>query len=236
MFLQSAALGLGAYLAVERQISSGAIIAASVLLSRALQPIEQLVESWGLVGQARGALNNLSKLFLNTSQATSGTQLPAPTGTLTFERIVVRAPGEGAVLLRGVSFKMAAGEILGVIGPSGAGKTTLARVAAGAFAPDLGTVRLDGTNLADWDSDRVGSHIGYVPQESTLIAGSIRDNISRFAIWGGGEAATVDVAVVAAAQADGVHEFLPQGYDTVLGPGGRGLSAGQARRARAGHL
>ena len=234
MFLQSAALGLGAWLAVDKQISAGAIIAASVLMSRALQPIEQLVGSWGVVGQVRGALNNLVKLFPPTRGLDiSGTQLPAPTGALALEQVAVRAPGEGPVLLRGVSFRLTPGEILGVIGPSGAGKTTLARVAAAAIAPDAGTVRLDGANLVDWDGDRLGRYIGYVPQDSGLLAGSIKDNISRFAIWVGGDPAIVDADVVAAAQGAGVHELilrLPKGYDTMLGAGGRGLSAGQAQR------
>jgi ATP-binding cassette subfamily C protein len=233
MFLQSAALGLGAWLAVDKQISAGAIIAASVLMSRALQPIEQLVGSWGVVGQVRGALNNLIKLFPERGMEMSGTQLPAPTGALALEQVAVRAPGEGPVLLRGVSFRLTPGEILGVIGPSGAGKTTLARVAAAAIAPDAGTVRLDGANLVDWDGDRLGRYIGYVPQDSGLLAGSIKDNISRFAIWAGGDPAIVDAEVVAAAQAAGVHELilrLPKGYDTMLGAGGRGLSAGQAQR------
>jgi ATP-binding cassette subfamily C protein len=233
MFLQSAALGLGAWLAIEKQISAGAIIAASVLLSRALQPIEQVVGAWTVVGQARGALNNLIKLFPNRGLEASGTQLPAPTGALALEQVAVRAPGEGPILLRGVSLRLSPGEVLGVIGPSGAGKTTLARVAAGAIAPDAGVVRLDGANLADWDGDRLGRYIGYVPQDSALIAGSIKDNISRFALWAGGDGAAIDAAVVAAAQAAGVHELilrLPRGYDTVLGAGGRGLSAGQAQR------
>ena len=144
-----------------------------------------------------------------------------------------RAPGGDILLLKGVTFGLEPGEVLGVVGPSGAGKTTLARLAVGALAPDGGVVRLDGANLADWDSDRLGRHIGYLPQDSALIAGSVRDNISRFAVWRGEDPAIVDAAVVAAAQAGGVHEMilkLPRGYDTALSHGGRGLSAGQAQR------
>ena len=246
MFLQSAALGLGAWLAIEKQISAGAIIAASVLLSRALQPIEQVVGAWTVVGQARGALNNLIKLFAGQASEAPATQLPVPTGALALEQVAVRVAGGGPILLRGVTLRLLPGEVLGVIGPSGAGKTTLARVAAGAITPDAGTVRLDGASLADWDGDRLGRHIGYVPQDSALLAGSIKDNISRFAVWapardaakdpargGGDDAATIDAAGMVAAQAAGVHEMilrLPAGYDTVLGAGGRGLSAGQAQR------
>lgn len=233
LFLQSAALGLGAWLAVERQISSGAIIAASILMSRALQPVEQVVGSWGTVVQARGALKTLAELFAAGDPETPRTQLPDPKGALRFDKVVQRAPGAETLLLRGVSFALEPGEVLGVVGPSGAGKTTLARLAVGAIVPDSGVVRLDGANLADWDPDRLGGHIGYLPQDSALIAGSVRDNISRFAIWRGEDPAAIDAAVVAAAKAGGVHEMilkLPQGYDTLLSHGGRGLSAGQAQR------
>jgi len=243
LFLQSAALGLGAWLAIERQISAGSIIAASVLLSRALQPIEQVVGAWGVVGQARGALNSLSRLFASAGPEGPATQLPAPHGLLTLETVAVRPQGGGPLLLRGVSLRLKPGEILGVVGPSGAGKTTLARVAAGAMSPDAGTVRLDGANLSDWDGDRLGRYIGYVPQDSGLLAGSIKDNISRFATWtleapdkdrsGTKEATRVDTQVLVAAKAAGVHELilrLPGGYDTILKAGGRGLSAGQAQR------
>lgn len=233
LFLQSAALGLGAWLAVERQISSGAIIAASILMSRALQPVEQVVGSWGTVVQARGALKTLAELFASGDPETPRTQLPDPKGALRFDKVVQRAPGAETLLLRGVSFALEPGEVLGVVGPSGAGKTTLARLAVGAIVPDSGVVRLDGANLADWDPDRLGGHIGYLPQDSALIAGSVRDNISRFSIWRGEDPAAIDAAVVAAAKAGGVHEMilkLPQGYDTLLSHGGRGLSAGQAQR------
>jgi ATP-binding cassette subfamily C protein len=230
LFLQSAALGLAAWLAIERQISSGSIIAASILLSRALQPLEQIVGGWASVVQGRTAMTNLTALFEGQTQPTVSMHLPDPQGRLDVEQIILRA-GEG-MALNTVSFSVSAQEILGVIGPSGAGKTALARVVAGALSPDAGVVRLDGANLADWDSDRLGRFIGYLPQTSGLLAGSIRDNISRFA---GGETdrAEIDRLVVEAAQAAGVHDLilhLPHGYDAVLGVGGLGLSAGQGQR------
>lgn len=235
LFLQSAALGLGAWLAVERQISAGAIIAASILMSRALQPVEQVVGSWSTVVQARSALKTLADLFSGGEAGdTPRTQLPDPTGRVALEKVFVRAPGTtDQAVLKGISFALEPGEALGVVGPSGAGKTTLARLIAGASAPDMGIVRLDGANMGDWDPDRLGRHIGYLPQDSALMAGSIRDNISRFAIWRGESAEAVDAAVVEAARAAGVHDMilkLPKGYDTVLAHGGRGLSAGQAQR------
>lgn len=227
MFLQSAALGLGAWLAIEREISAGSIIAASVLLSRALQPIEQVVGSWTTVGQFRAAMNNLIALFSIPAPSTPTMQLPIPAGRIDIEQIMMRA-GQ-SMALRSVSVTINAGEILGVVGPSGAGKTALARVIAGAVSPDLGVIRLDGADYADWDPDRLGPFIGYVPQASGLIAGTLRENISRFAAAD----AEIDEKVVAAAKVAGVHEMIlrfPGGYDAVLGAGGRGLSAGQSQR------
>ncbi len=234
LLLQSLALGLGGWLAVEGQITAGAIIAASVLLSRAVHPIEQLVGSWAGIVQARSSLKVLTDLFAQTSALEqSRTELPAPTGRLDVEAVTVRAPDSEALLLKRVGFSLQPGQSLGVIGPSGAGKTTLARLLAGAATPAAGAVRLDGADYAVWDPERLARHIGYLPQDSALFAGTVRDNISRFAAALGEDPARVDAAAVAAAQAAGVHELilrLPHGYDTRLGPGGQGLSAGQAQR------
>ena len=234
LFLQSAALGLGAYLAIKGEISAGSIIAASILLSRALQPVEQLVGGWTQVIQARGALNTLSELFDKTKPLdVDRTQLPTPMGAVELDRVVVRAPGRDELVLKAVSLKISPGESLGIVGSSGAGKTTLARVIAGALAPDQGIVRMDGANYTDWDADALAEHIGYLPQDPSLMSGTVKDNISRFAAWRGMPIEKIDQLAVDAATKAGVHDLilkLPKGYDTPLAPGGRGLSAGQAQR------
>ncbi|NEX94524.1 type I secretion system permease/ATPase [Caulobacter sp. 17J65-9] len=230
--LQSLALGAGAYLAVEGQISGGAVMAASVLLSRALQPVEQVVGAWAGIVQGRAALRTLVELFEQSPPEVRATALPAPKGLLQVESVTVRAGAE-QFLLKNVALAVRPGEIVGLVGPSGAGKTTLARIAAGALSPDHGVVRVGGADVKDWGGDRLAAHVGYLPQDSALFAGTVRDNISRFAGWTGAEAATIDADVVAAAMAAGAHEMilrLPQGYDTALGPAGRGLSGGQAQR------
>ncbi len=229
--LQSLALGLGAYLAIERQISGGAVIAASVLLSRALQPLEQVVGAWSGVVQGRAAFQTLVDLFTEYPPEAPRTQLPPPKGLVQVEQVSVRI-GE-AMILKGVSMSIQPGEVVGLIGPSGAGKTTLARVIAGAVPPDYGIVRLDGADLKDWESDRLAKYVGYLPQDSILFHGTIRDNISRFQAFTGTPAAEIDEKVIVAAQAAGAHEMilrLPKGYDSMLGVGGRGLSSGQSQR------
>lgn len=229
--LQSLALGLGAWLAIERQISGGAVIAASVLLSRALQPLEQVVGAWSGVVQGRQAFQTLVDLFTQYPPELPRTQLPPPKGLVQVEQVSVRV-GD-AMILKGISMSIHPGEVVGLIGPSGAGKTTLARVIAGAVPPDYGTVRLDGADLKDWESDRLAKYVGYLPQDSILFHGTIRDNISRFQAFTGTPAAEIDEKVIIAAQAAGAHEMilrLPKGYDSMLGVGGRGLSSGQSQR------
>lgn len=234
LVLQSLALGAGAWLAVEGQISVGAIIAASVLLSRAVQPIELMVGSWNGIVQARGAWDNLIELFASTAgQDRPRTLLPKPVGLLSVEGVGVRAPAREQPLLRHVSFVLQPGQSLGIIGPSGAGKTTLARLIAGASEPDAGKIRLDQADYATWHPERLARHIGYLPQDSILFAGTVKENISRFDGALGQSAADIDERTIKAARDAGCHEMilkLPQGYDTPLGPGGRGLSAGQSQR------
>lgn len=234
MFMQSLALGVGAWLAINAEISVGAIIAASVLLARALQPIEQMVSAWPMIGQARQAKASIETLFRSTD-ALVGDRLvlPAPQGYVQLSNILQRTPDNSALILRGVSTWIVPGEVLGVIGPSGAGKTTLARIAAGAIPPDGGEIRIDEAQYADWDPERLAAHIGYLPQEPTLLPGSIGENISRFAAARGEHVADIDHKVTRAAIAAGIHDLilhLPGGYNARLGDGGLRLSGGQAQR------
>lgn len=234
LVLQSAALGLAAFLAVKGQISPGSIIAASVLLSRAVAPIELLVGAWPALNQAQSSWKVLVDLFVSTAGVDRDrTSLPIPKGDLQVETVSVRLPDTAAPQLRQVSLSLKPGKTLGIIGPSGSGKTTLARVIAGALTPTSGSVRLDGAEYSAWSSDALARHIGYLPQAPSLFAGSIKDNVSRFAAATGAAAADVDANAVAAAKMAGAHEMiqrLPMGYDTVLGPFGSGVSAGQAQR------
>jgi len=234
MFMQSLALGVGAWLAVSGAISVGSIIAASVLLSRALQPVEQLVGSWPTIMQARNALNTIRRLFESTETVkTERTMLPKPKGELELDRIIVKSLAGGNLILRNVSVAIKPGEILGVIGPSGSGKSTLARIAAGAVAPDAGEVRVDGANIADWDPELLAQHVGYLPQNIALLPGTIGENIARFRGSLVKNKAELDRMIVAAAQMAGAHDMilqLPNGYDTVIKSNGFELSAGQGQR------
>jgi ATP-binding cassette subfamily C protein len=233
MFVQSAALGLGALLAIEGEVSSGAIIASSILLSRALQPIEQLTGGWSSLLSARAALDRMSEALGPDAEIERiYTELPAPEGRLEVEQVSVRG-SDGQPVLFGVSMSARPGELIGIIGPSGSGKTTLAKVIAGALPADAGTVRIDGAQLADWEHDRLGRHIGYMPQEPSLFEGTIKDNIARFSTDAPDGRESTDEAAIRAAKLAGVHDMilrLPKGYDTRLGPMGSGLSAGQAQR------
>lgn len=232
LVLQSAALGLGALLAVDGAVSAGAVFAGSLVMGRALAPLDRLNQAWKTLASARRAYHKLGELLAAPPRATH-TRLPDPSGELRIERLTVLAPQADRVAIADVSALIAPGVVVGLVGPSGAGKSTLLRALAGGVTPARGTVRLDGAALDDWDPEQLARHIGYLPQSFALFPGTVKDNISRFATALGEDPATVDAAVVAAAQSIGAHEMilrLPQGYDTLIGPGEPGFSAGQAQR------
>jgi ATP-binding cassette, subfamily C, bacterial len=226
MFLQTAILGTGAYLAVQHEISAGMMIAASILIGRALQPIELAVGNWKSFLGAREAYGRMQRLLELVGVEPERMSLPRPLGSVLVENIVAAAPGGKSPILRGVSFSIGAGELLGVVGPSAAGKSSLARVLVGVWQVAAGSVRLDGSDLFHWDPIQLGRHIGYLPQDVELFAGTVAENIARF-----GE---VDSdAVIAAAQLAGCHEMiqaLPEGYNTNIGESGQVLSGGQRQR------
>jgi ATP-binding cassette subfamily C protein len=234
MFLQSLSLGMGAFLAIRGSISVGTIIAASVLLSRALQPIEQLVGSWPAILQSRTALASLKNLFDKTDgDDRKPPLLPDPIGRIEANSLSLRNPQGNAFIVRGISFVMEPGQITGLIGHSGAGKSTVARIMAGAIAPDVGEVRIDGATFADWDTERLAQHIGYLPQDCALLPGTILDNISRFSVDLGEDRDECARRVVRAAQIAGIHELIlqmPDGYGTKIGGPAFALSGGQAQR------
>jgi ATP-binding cassette subfamily C protein EexD len=224
MTIQTLVLGLGAFLAIRREISPGMVIAGSILLGRALAPLDVMINTWrGFIG-ARDAYQRLDTLLKATPEREPTMALPPPEGELSLEKIVVTPPGAAAPVIKNVSLSIDAGTTLAVIGPSAAGKSTLARAILGVYKPVAGTIRLDGAELDQWDRVALGQHIGYLPQDVELLDGTVSENIARF-----GE---VDAQnVVAAAQAAGVHEMilkLPDGYDTRLI--GQVISAGQRQR------
>ncbi|RNJ41549.1 type I secretion system permease/ATPase [Mesorhizobium erdmanii] len=224
--MQSLILGLGAYLVIERQITGGSMFAASLLLGRGLQPVEQIVGLWRSLILARAALGRVEKLLDAGAQGERSFNLPKPTGKIAVEQLTFAIPSLQKVLLRDVSFRLDAGEALGIVGPSGAGKSTLARHLAGIMQPSRGTVRLDGADLTQWGRETLGDHIGYLPQDIELFADTVAANIGRFKI-------DVDREVIEAARLAGVHEMiirLPQGYETQIGEGGAVLSGGYRQR------
>lgn len=229
LVLQSSALALGALLAINEQISLGAIFAASLLLGRALAPIEQVTAAWNSLTRARAAWSMLNELIGRPQAEPATTRLPQPRGAVRVEALSVNASGEdGRTLLDDISFELEPGEMLAIIGPNGSGKSTLARAIAGAIAPAAGAVRLDGARLEHWRADQRAEAIGFMPQEPALLPGTVKENIARFAT--GPE---LEERIVAAAQLTGAHGFilaLPQAYDTKLGPRGIALSLGQAQR------
>jgi len=219
-------LGVGGYLVLEGELSAGGIVAASIIVGRALAPIELAVSQWKVFQGARGAWGRLQDLFRQIPQNQLRMPLPAPKGDIRVEQIVAAAPGERTPILRGVSFQIEKGDALAVIGPSAAGKSSLIRVLLGVWPAHAGTVRFDGFEVNHWNPNDLGPHIGYLPQDVELFAGTVAQNIARFR-----EAEHGDV--ISAAELAGVHEMvqhMPNGYDTQIGEGGHALSGGQRQR------
>ncbi len=231
--LQSLALGVGAWLAIHNSVSAGAVFAASFLAGRALQPVEQTLSTWRSIVQAKTAYENLNGLLAARESEIALTQLPAPKGRLDVAQLwVANVAGDGAILAN-ISFQLVPGEIIAVVGPSGAGKSTFLRMLAGAGRPDRGIIRIDHANMLDWDPEKLAPYIGFLPQDVSLFAGTVKENIARFQDASVADLREIDAKAIAAAKFCQAHELileLPNGYDSRLGWGGRGLSAGQAQR------
>jgi PrtD family type I secretion system ABC transporter len=227
LLLQSMILGLGAYLVIRQELTAGAMIAASIMMGRALAPIETTIANWRAFVAARQSIRRLSEALTRAAPRTAVTALPPPARSLDVEQVTIAAPGTPTPIVTGVHFSLKSGEALGIIGPSGAGKTSLIRALVGIWPPVKGNVRLDGAELGQWDPELRGRHIGFVSQTVELFDGTISENIARMAI-----APDVD-SVLRAAQAAGAHDLilrLPSGYDTKVGEGGEALSGGQRQR------
>jgi len=226
MMLQSLMLGLGGYLAINNEVGSGMMIAGSIMLGRALAPLDLMVNTWKQFSGARTSYTRLNALLNDFPKEKEYMELPAPTGELLLEQIVVVPPNGKEPSIRGISMKIDKGDVVGIIGPSAAGKSSLARAVLGLWPLANGKVRLDGADISQWDKVKLGQYIGYLPQDIELFEGTVSENIARF-----GE---IDAKkVVEAAQKAGVHEMilkLPDGYDTKIGIGGSSLSGGQRQR------
>jgi PrtD family type I secretion system ABC transporter len=225
--VQIAVLGTGALLTIQHELTAGAMIAGSILTSRALAPVEQAIGTWKQVIGTRAAYARLRAHFRDAKLLRArGMPLPAPSGRLSVEAVTFAYPGTNHATLRGVSFALEPGEALAIVGPSAAGKSTLARLLIGVWPPNTGAIRLDGADVYAWNREDFGRYVGYLPQDVELFAGSVRDNIARLT-----DAAPA--TIVQAAQMAGVHELvlkLPKGYETEIGEGGAILSAGQRQR------
>lgn len=227
LFLQSAMLGLGAYLVLEGETTAGVMIAGSILLGRALAPIETIVGQWAVVQRGREGWRNLSVLLGEVPEEQRRTALPRPKGRLELEQVTVIPPGESQATLRMISFRVEPGQAVGVIGTSGAGKSTLARAITGTWRTAAGKIRLDGAALDQYDPDVLGRYVGYLPQRVALFDGTIKENIARLS------PTPDDAEVVRAAKAAAAHEMilkLPDGYDTRVAANGGRLSGGQIQR------
>jgi PrtD family type I secretion system ABC transporter len=227
LMVQSGILALGAYLALQHEISAGAMIAAAIIMGRALAPVEQAVASWQQFLGFRKALERLSNILASVPAVADRMKLPQPTGKLEVENLIIQMPGAEKPVLQGITFTVEPGKGIGVIGPTGAGKSTLARALVGVMPITRGTVRLDGATYDQRDIDEAGKLIGYLPQDIQLFDGTAAQNIARFDVEANPE------KIVEAAQLANVHDLimrLPMGYDTPLGENGARLSAGQRQR------
>jgi PrtD family type I secretion system ABC transporter len=227
MALQSGVLGVGAYLVIRGEATGGVMIAASILVSRALAPIEIAIANWrGFVAARQGAAR-LDALLASLPREEISVSLPRPSKTLDVDTLWIAAPGQQQPIVKNVSFALAAGDGLGIIGPAAAGKSTLARALVGAWSSLRGTIRLDAAALEQWSPRELGRHVGYLPQDVALFDGTVAQNIARF------DPKAPSDAIIAAATAAGVHELilrLANGYDTEIGEAGAALSAGQRQR------
>ena len=224
--VQSLILGVGALLVIMGDVTSGMMIAGSILLGRALSPVQQIIGVWRQWSGVVSAYRRLEKLLADNPPRIAGMELPKPEGHLSVEGVTAAPPMVPVAVLKSVSFAINAGDCLGVIGPSGSGKSTLARLLVGVWRAAVGKVRLDGADVYLWNKDELGPHMGYLPQDIELFAGTISENIARF-----GEVDSFQVVI--AAKLAGVHDLilrLPEGYDTPIGDGGLGLSGGEKQR------
>ena len=227
MMLQSAVLAVGAYLVIHQEATAGIIIAGSILSARALAPVDLAIAHWKSFVAARQSWTRLNRLLEQIPAQSMPTQLPPPSSRLAVEGVAVVPPGDQRVIVQDVNFVLEAGMGLGVIGPSGSGKSSLIRALVGVWQPARGKVRLDGAALDQWVSDMLGRHIGYLPQDVELFAGTIAQNISRF------DPEATSEGIISAAKEAGVHEMIikmREGYNTQVGEQGTALSAGQAQR------
>ncbi len=225
VMFQSLILGLGAFLVINNEITPGMMIAGSIILGRALAPLDLMISSWKSFGQARSSYKRLTDLFVKYPVDEETMALPDPVGKLEAQSVVVVPPGAREDVIRGVSFKLNTGDMVAIIGPSGAGKSSLVRALLGIWPLAAGKVRLDGADIHTWDKEHLGSYIGYLPQDIELFDGTVAENIARFDSVDSKE-------VIEAAKMAGVNEMilkLPQGYDTIL-QGSSGLSGGQKQR------
>lgn len=227
LMLQIALLGFGALLVLDQQMTGGMIVAGSIIGGRALAPVEGIISSWRNFVQAREADSRIKALLASAGEIVERVSLPRPEGQLSFENVFYSPRPGMPPILRGLSFQISPGESIGIVGPAGAGKSTLARLAIGAIAPTAGTVRLDGADVNQWTRDEFGEHVGYLQQHPEFFPGTVAQNIARMRADAPAE------AIVAAGKLSGAHEVivrLPNGYETLLGPGGVDLSGGQRQR------